>query len=175
MAFTSYLDRAITATITVLCVQLLTPADNVALPTIAAILHTCVCKLSFKYKLWLHTQQRHMQTPTPTTRFTVIIQVNQRKLACPAKNCRAAVWLLLHVVQQSIDISCLHGPQQQTCSSGVQRANWTDRQADGRTIPLRTPCSPDYVGSANNPLYCLVSISTHTHTRLKAPFPGLPR
>jgi len=37
------------------------------------------------------------------------------------------------VVQQSIDISCPSGPQQQTRSSGVRRPDGTDRQTDGRT------------------------------------------
>jgi len=41
-------------------------------------------------------------------------------------------------LQQSIDISWPPGPQQQTCSSGVWRANGTykqvDRQTDGQTL-----------------------------------------
>ena len=35
--------------------------------------------------------------------------------------------------RQSIDISYLHSPQQQTCPKPLQRANGTDRQTDGRT------------------------------------------
>jgi len=51
---------------------------------------------------------------------------------------RAAARVLLTAgppaVQQSIDIFCLPGPQQQTCRSGVQRPNvGTDGQTDGRT------------------------------------------
>jgi len=45
-------------------------------------------------------------------------------------------------VQQSIDISCLLGPQQQTCLSSMQ-PDWTDRQMGDR------PCCAEYVGSAN--------------------------
>jgi len=42
--------------------------------------------------------------------------------------------LLLSAGQQLIDISCLPGDQQQTRSSGVQRANdGTDGQTDRRT------------------------------------------
>jgi len=50
---------------------------------------------------------------------------------------RAAARLLLTAgppaVQQSIDISWLPGPQQQTRSSGVRRPDGTDRQTYGRT------------------------------------------
>ena len=50
--------------------------------------------------------------------------------------------------QQSIDISCWPGPQQQTCSSGVRRPDGTDRQADGRR-QLHKPCSTYFAGSVN--------------------------
>jgi len=44
------------------------------------------------------------------------------------------VTLLAVDVQQSIDISCPPGPQQQTRRSGVRRPNdGTDGQTDGRT------------------------------------------
>ena len=55
-------------------------------------------------------------------------------------------------VQQSIGISCLPGPQQQTCSSGFAAVGpWWDRQTDGQadTVPLHRPCSAYYAGSAN--------------------------
>ena len=57
-------------------------------------------------------------------------------------------------VQQSINIYCLPGPQQQTCSSGFaavvpcwdrQINGWTDRQTD---VPFHRPCSTYYAGSA---------------------------
>ena len=36
--------------------------------------------------------------------------------------------------KQSIGISCLPGPQQQTCSSSVRRPDWTDRRTDARQM-----------------------------------------
>jgi len=36
-------------------------------------------------------------------------------------------------VQQSINISCTPGPQQQTLCSGMQQSSGTDRQMDGQT------------------------------------------
>ena len=53
-------------------------------------------------------------------------------------------------VQQSIDISCPPGPQQQTRRRLLQRENGTDRQTGGhRTVTYR-PCSTYYAKSANN-------------------------
>ena len=79
---------------------------------------------------------------------------------------------------QSIDISCPLGPQQQTCSSGFaavvvcccgpmlwQTDRWTD------TVPFHRCCSAQYTDNVNN----RASSYTHTHTRLTALFPGLPR
>ena len=45
-------------------------------------------------------------------------------------------WLLIGgppATQQSIDISCSPGPQQQTCRGSVRRPDGTDRWTDGRT------------------------------------------
>jgi len=44
------------------------------------------------------------------------------------------------LLQQSIDISCAPGPQQQTCSSGFA----ADRRTD--TVPFRRLCSTYYAG-----------------------------
>jgi len=55
-------------------------------------------------------------------------------------------WHCPPLLKQSIDISCPPGPQQQTCSSGVRRANGTDGQTDRRT-PSTQPCIP--LGSLN--------------------------
>jgi len=58
-------------------------------------------------------------------------------------------------MQQSINISCLLGLQQQTRSSstecGGQMTGQTDRQTDGRTHArqLHRPCSAYYAGSGN--------------------------
>ena len=56
------------------------------------------------------------------------------------------------LLQQSIDISCSPGPQQQTYSSGVRRPSGTDRQTDGRTdtVPFYRSCSAYYAHSGNN-------------------------
>ena len=53
------------------------------------------------------------------------------------------------LLQQSIDIFCLLGPQQQTCSRGFAAVGpcW-DRQMDA--VPFHRPCSTYYAGSANN-------------------------
>ena len=48
---------------------------------------------------------------------------------------RAAVWLLQSAGQQSIDISCSPGPQQQIHSIRVWQANGTDIWMD--TVPLQ--------------------------------------
>ena len=51
--------------------------------------------------------------------------------------------------QQSIDVSCPPGAQQQTRRTLLQRStDGTDRRTD--TGPLHRPCSAQYVGSANN-------------------------
>ena len=50
-------------------------------------------------------------------------------------------------VQQSIDISCPSGPQQQPRSTLLQRSNKTYKRTD--TVPLHRPCSAYYAGSAN--------------------------
>jgi len=68
---------------------------------------------------------------------------------------KLTLWYCLHLLllsarQQMINISCSLGPQQQTHSNGVQRANRTDRQMDN--VPLHRPCSIYYAGSANNNL-----------------------
>jgi len=61
------------------------------------------------------------------------------------------------LLQQSIDISCLPNPQQQTCSSGFaavgpcwdrQTKGQTDRRTD--TVTFHRLCSAYYVGSVNN-------------------------
>jgi len=58
------------------------------------------------------------------------------------------------LLQQSIDISCPLGPQQQTCSSSVRRLDGTDRQTDGQTesvtIPFHKHGSTYYADSAKN-------------------------
>jgi len=47
----------------------------------------------------------------------------------------AAAWLpLCTCCQQSIDISCPLGPQQQTYSNEVQQPDGTGGQSDGRTL-----------------------------------------
>jgi len=38
----------------------------------------------------------------------------------------------LRSAQQLIDISCLPGPEQQTCRSGSRMMGWTGRQTDRR-------------------------------------------
>ena len=65
---------------------------------------------------------------------------------------RGAVRILPTLLQQSIDISCSPGPQQQTCSSGVRWSDGTDRQTDRQTDArqLRRPCYAYYAGSVNN-------------------------
>ena len=56
----------------------------------------------------------------------------------------ASVRIRPPLLQQSIDISCPPGPQQQTCSSGVRRPDWTDgrtdrhRQTNGGPIVAQT-------------------------------------
>ena len=92
----------------------------------------------------------------------------------------------------SIDISCLQGSLQQTCCSGVQRAiNRTDRRTDRQTYGQTPDC---YTDPAKYQVSCLklsiVAIYTsndvhqnmqtlrkseHTHTRLTALFPGVPK
>ena len=59
---------------------------------------------------------------------------------CPHLLRRGCCWA--PAVQQSMDIACSPGPQQQTRSSGVRRAGEWDRQTDGKT-PYRytAPCS----------------------------------
>jgi len=53
--------------------------------------------------------------------------------------------LLLHAVQQSLDISCMPGPQPQTHSSGMQD-DGMDKQKDA--WQLHRPFSAHYAGSA---------------------------
>jgi len=65
---------------------------------------------------------------------------------------------LAPAVQQSIDISCPPGPQQQTCSSGFAAVGHAEtyKRTDGRTyrrtnsVPFYRPCSADwaYAGTA---------------------------
>jgi len=50
--------------------------------------------------------------------------------------------LLLSAGQQSIDVLCLPGPQQQTRNCGVRCANGKDKQTDGhRTVTLDLLCA----------------------------------
>ena len=59
-------------------------------------------------------------------------------------------------VQQSIDISCSLGPQQQTCFSGLWWPGEIDRLTDARQ--LYGPCSAYFVGSANKQLHAIIAI-----------------
>ena len=59
-------------------------------------------------------------------------------------------------VQQSIDISCSLGPQQQTCFSGLWWPGEMDRLTDARQ--LYGPCSAYFVGSANKQLHAIIAI-----------------
>ena len=67
-------------------------------------------------------------------------------------------WHCPPLLKQSIDISCPPGPQQQTCSSGVRRANGTDGQTDRRT-PYR---SIDSAPHATRRLHSNANIFTRT-------------
>jgi len=79
-----------------------------------------------------------------------------------------AVAVATPAVQQSIDISCPPGPQQQTRRTLLQRANGTDR---GRTdaVPLYRPCSAYCTGSANklDPTWGKRNTGSRRHERLK--------
>jgi len=67
-------------------------------------------------------------------------------LPTSAAVCHAAALLLLTAgplaTQQSVDVSWLPGPQQQTCSSCAQWPDGTDRQMDGQTSNSCTDPSP---------------------------------
>ena len=77
----------------------------------------------------------------PALAFYVSCHRDTARICCWAPCCGAAAAehrRLLRAMQQSIDISCPPGAQQQTRTSGVQPANsgtdrQTDRQTDGRT------------------------------------------
>jgi len=77
---------------------------------------------------------------------------------------RRCCWAL--ILQQSIDIFCTPGPQQETSSSGFAAVGscW-NRQTD--TVPLRRHCSAYYAGSANNTTLITSSHNTQISAGIK--------
>ena len=88
--------------------------------------HMQVCTL-------LQTDNHTTDTSTPPLLFFYICLKNTPSpphvCVCFSDNA-ASVRIRPPLLQQSIDISCPPGPQQQTCSSGVPRPDWTDERAD---------------------------------------------
>ena len=84
-------------------------------------------------------------------------------ISCERDTARICCWE--PAVQQSYDISCLPGPQQQTqcCGVHVQMTGRTDRQTD--TWQFYRPCYTSYVSSAND---------NNNNDRLTAFDPGQP-
>jgi len=94
------------------------------------VLYKCACmKL-----VVINTSERWLKHPRQSTNCSCVIVIN--KSAFVYLN-TLTKWRGLHrplLLQQSIDISCWPGPQQQTCSSGfVAVRPWWDRQTERRT------------------------------------------
>jgi len=81
---------------------------SVAIFAVLFVIHFAVCKYNSEFRV-------HVQLPSVTYVDNVTLPAFPPPL-----------------LQQSIDISCPPGPQQQTCISGVWRPGGTDGQTDGR-------------------------------------------
>jgi len=104
------------------------------------------CKMHKRTAELLQKKQVRVQLPTSAVNVTL--------LAFAAEH-RAAALLLLGARRSplSIDISCPHGAQQQTCHM-LWSTDDTDTQTDGRTDarPLHRPCSAYHAPSVKNKL-----------------------
>jgi len=68
-------------------------------------------------------------------------------------------------VQQSINISCTPGPQQQTLCSGMQQSSGTDRQMDGQTDGCTKVSTVNKTASGHTKLFVAGNLKKQCNTR----------